>query len=179
MAVLLVLSISAYELATQKAPTHSIHDIIAYYKKLEPQYVDTAKNELDTNSIVESDAAKLKRKGDIFFGLGEYRSAARYYTKYIARVPNDDTVLRNLSFAFFHRGEYAEALEVLSRQMQGDSNLVVAYYNIGQLFLTDEKPFDARDAFTESVRIADSMRRQGRTPPMAERYARQQLARLE
>jgi tetratricopeptide (TPR) repeat protein len=178
-AVLLVAGVSIYELVTAKAPQHSIESIIERYKRIQPMYVDTSKLAADTMAIPDDTAPHLKRKADIFFQLGEYRSASKYYEKYLTKAQPDDTLLRNLSFAYFHRGRYAEALQVLSRQMQGDSNLVVAYYNIGEMFLADEKPFDARDAFAESVRIADSMRRSGRTPPNYERWARSELAKLE
>lgn len=176
-AIILVLGVSTYEWVTQEAPRHSIASIIERYKHIQPMYVDTSK--ADSFFVADDAAPHLRRKADILFELGEYRSASKYYEKYLRKAPADDTLLRNLAFAYFRRGRYAEALEVLSRQMHGDSNLVVAYYNIGQMFLADEKPFDARDAFAESVRIADSMRRVGRTPPDFERRARTELAKLE
>ncbi len=87
-------------------------------------------------------------------------------------------MIGNLSYALFRQGQYAQTLEVLSRQMHGDSNLVVAYYNIGELFLKEEKPFDARDAFRASIHIADSMFRTGRRPPDDARRARDELSRI-
>ncbi|MDP4198392.1 MAG: DnaJ domain-containing protein [Bacteroidota bacterium] len=167
-----------YELlAVQPNPVEPIKDIIARYRRIEPMFIDTSK--ADTAAIPDDSADRLKRHGDILFSLGEYRSAAKYYEQYLRHVPDNDTVLRNLSFAYFRRGRYAESLEVLSKQMHGDSNLVVAYYNIGKMFLADEKPFDARDAFAEAVKIADTMRRSGRMPPDLARRARSELAKLE
>jgi curved DNA-binding protein CbpA len=135
--------------------------------------------ELDTMKVAEDSPERLKRHGNILFSLAEYRSAAKYYELYLRKQPDDDTVIRNLSFAYFKRGRYAESLEVLSKQLRGDSNLVVAYYNIGQSFLHEEKPFDARDAFAAAVKIADTMRREGKRPPEDALRARNALAKLE
>ena len=42
---------------------------------------------------------------------------------YLRKSPPNDTVIGNLSYAYFKRGKYAQTLEVLSRNMHGDSNL--------------------------------------------------------
>jgi tetratricopeptide (TPR) repeat protein len=160
-----------------------IKDIIARYQRIEnaePRpFADALTGTPDTITVPDDSAPKLKRRGDILFGLGEYHSATKYYEKYLQQEPNDDTVIWNLSYAYFKRGRYAESLEVLSKQMHGDSNLVVAYYNIGELFLREEKPFDARDAFLAAVKIGDSMRSTGRPIPDFARRAKYELTRLE
>ncbi len=135
--------------------------------------------EMDTMRFADDSPERLKKRGDILFRLAEFRSAAKYYEMYLRKQPNDDTVIRNLSFAYFERGRYAESLEVLSKQLHGDSNLVVAYYNLGQSFLREEKPFDAHDAFAAAVKIADSMRLEGKRPPEDASRARTALAKLE
>lgn len=172
------IGIVTYELLiVQPNPINPIKDVIARYRHVEPMFVDTSK--ADTTSIPDDSTARLKQYGDIFFSLGEYRTAVKYYDKYLLHVPEDDFVVSNVSFAYFRRGRYADALEVLYKQMHGDSNLVVAYYNIGKMFLAIEKPFDARDAFAEAVKIADTMRRAGRVPPDVASNARSELAKLE
>ena len=160
-----------------------IKDIIARYRQIDKTeslpFGDTLTGSPDTMTVSDDTAPKLKRRGDILFGLGEYRSAAKYYEKYLQKEPNDDTVIRNLSYAYFKRGRYAESLEVLSKQMHGDSNLVVAYYNIGELFLREDKPLDARDAFLAAVKIGDAMHSAGHPIPDFARRAKYELARLE
>lgn len=131
----------------------------------------------DTVQIPDDSLPKLLRKGDILFGLGEYRMAAKYYEKYLSKDSANEDVIKNLSLAYFKRGRYAESLELLSKEMHGDSNLVVAYYNIGELFLKEEKPFDARNAFQATLRVAEHMRLEGRTNEYFDR-AKWQLDRL-
>lgn len=180
LALAALLGTVTYEIVTQPPPSKNpIADLIARYKRLEAPYRDTTVSQFDTMTVADDTAYRLKRHGDILFQLGEYRSASKYYEKYLRAMPEDDTVMRNLSYAYFRRGRYAEALTVLSKQMQGDSNLVVAYYNIGEMFLADQKPFDARDAFAQAVHIADTMRRHGRATPLLAERARHELARLE
>ena len=184
--ILSIIAIVSYEIASRpRVSTDPIKDIIARYEKLSRENAkslgmsDDSLDTTDTSEFAGYSAPKLRRLGDILFGLGEFRSAAKYYEMYLRNAPENDTVIGNLSYALFKRGQYARTLEVLSRQMHGDSNLVVAYYNIGELFLREDKPFDARDAFRASVHIADSMNHAGRKPPDDGRLAKNQLARLE
>jgi curved DNA-binding protein CbpA len=187
VSAVLVAAITIVAIEWKKQPPVTgdpIKDIIARYQQISrtnPQpFIDSAtSSSLDTMTIPDDSAPRLKRHGDILFGLGEYRSASKYYEKYLQKEPGDDTVIRDLSFAYFKGGRYAESLEVLSKQMHGDSNLVVAYYNIGELFLREDKPFDARDAFRAATQIGDSMRVTGRTPPDFARIAKNELARLQ
>ena len=83
-----------------------------------------------------------------------------------------------MSYALFRQGQYAQTLEVLSHDMHRDSNLVTAYYTIGKLFLKEDKPFDARDAFRASIHIADSMSSIGRHPPDVAQQARDELFKI-
>ena len=165
---------------TRPAPAANdpIREIIARYSHADKLPFDSLPPP-DTMTVPNDSVAKLKRKADILFGFGEYRAASKYYEKCLALDSTDEDVMKNLSFAYFKRGRYAQSLEVLTRQMKGDSNLVVAYYNIGELFMREEKPFDARSAFQAAIRIADEMRAEGKSPPSFVGNARKQLAHLE
>jgi tetratricopeptide (TPR) repeat protein len=179
-AALLILStigIISYEIVSRpKRISDPIKDIMARYRSTNTSLMDTLP--LDTLTFPEDTAPKLRRMGDILFGLGEYRSAAKYYEMYLKKAPENDTVIGNLSFAYFKEGRYAQTLQILSREMHGDSNLVVAYYNIGELFLREGKSFDARDAFAAATHIADSMSHAGHQPPDQARLARNELSRI-
>ncbi len=170
-----------YEIASKpKGTGDPIKDIISRYHQNDRLLVEDSLAAVpDTLTFPDDSAPKLRRMGDILFSLGEYRSAAKYYEMYLRKAPANDTVIGNLSYAYFKRGRYAQTLEMLSHEMHGDSNLVVAYYNIGELFLREAKPFDARDAFLASIRVADSMSLQGRHPPDAAQRARNELKHLQ
>jgi len=181
MLILVAAGIISYEIASSPRglPADPIKDIIARYRKSNSILADSLASAPDTITFPDDSAPKLRHMGDILFSLGEYRSAAKYYEMYLKKAPENDTIIGNLSYAYFKEGRYAQTLQILSRQMHGDSNLVVAYYNIGELFLKEDKPFDARDAFLASLHIADSMARAGRHPPDDARRAKATLARLE
>lgn len=176
---LAVLGVLIYEMS-KPAPQSGdpIKELIARYSQPEKLPFDTAPAP-DTMTVANDSLSHLRRRGDILFGLGEYRAASKYYEKCLRVDSTDETLITNLSFAYFKRGRYAQSLEVLSRRMTGDSNLVVAYYNIGQLFMHEDKPFDARSAFQAALKVADHMRSEGRTPPPFITNARSELARLE
>ena len=176
--VLGAITVIVYEFLTvRQRSADPIQDIIARYRYSDSSNRDPSIN--DSGNISDDSAERLKKYGDMYFLIGEYLPATQYYSKYLRQIPGDNGVIRNLSTAYFRRGRYADAVEVLSKQMHGDSNLVVAYYNLGRMFLAVEKPFDARDAFAEAVKIADTMRRAGRAPPVVARNAKSELAKLE
>lgn len=184
--LLFVSGVVAYEL-TQKEPMprDPVSEIIARYRSLAQQQSpdNTVPVDTDTMTVPDDTLPRLKRHGDILFNLGEYRSASKFYEMYLKKDSSDEDVIKNLSYAYFKRGKYAQSLDVLSRQMHGDSNLVVAYYNIGELFLKEEKPFDARNAFQAAVRVGEEMQREGRgeTNGSIDYYikAKSELAKLE
>lgn len=175
--ILCTIGIISYEISTRpKLVSDPIKDILARYHQSSTSLADTLPT--DTLTFPDDSAPKLRRMGDILFGLGEYRSAAKYYQMYLEKAPVNDTIIGNLSYAYFKEGQYARTLQILSREMHGDSNLVVAYYNTGELFLREGKSFDARDAFMAATHIADSMSRAGRQPPDQAQLARKELSRI-
>lgn len=177
--IIVISGIISYELATRpKLPADPIAAIIARNQPTANLFPDSIPAPPDTVSFPDDTAPKLRRMGDILLGLGEFRSAAKYYEMYLKKAPENDTVIGNLSLAYFKEGQFAKTLEVLSREMHGDSNLVVAYYNLGQLFQREGKPFDARDAFRASVHIADSMISVGEHPPDQAGHAKVALAKI-
>lgn len=177
----------SYEIATRpRASADPIKDIIARYEQLEREngrlpekFDDSLLAALNTLEITYDSAQKLRKLGDVSFGLGNYQSAVKYYEMYLRKAPENDTVVGNLSYSLFKLGEYVQTLEELSIKMHGDSNLVAAYYNIGELFLREDKPFDARDAFRAATHIADSMTHTGHKPPHDAMLAKNELSRLE
>jgi tetratricopeptide (TPR) repeat protein len=181
--MLFVTGVIAYEVSQPNPSSRDpISEIIARHRPTAPLPFDAVPIE-DTTTVPDDTLPRLKRHGDILFNLGEYRSASKFYEQYLRKDSTDEDVIKNLSYAYFKRGKYAQSLDVLSRQMHGDSNLVVAYYNIGELFLKEEKPFDARNAFQAAVLVGERMQREGRgSAGGAVEYlvkARSELAKLE
>jgi tetratricopeptide (TPR) repeat protein len=116
---------------------------------------------VDTMQVPDDSLEKLERMADVFYTLGEFKSAAKYWEKCLEKDPGNEVIIRDLSMAYFKRGKYATSLKILSEQMHGDSNLVVAYYNLGVLFTHEEKPFDARNAFEAAHKVAERMQQAG------------------
>ncbi len=177
--VLCTIGILTYEIAKRpKLPANPVADIIARYQPSNHLLTGSLAKPRDTLLIPQDSAPGLRRSGDIFLQAGGYLPASIYYEMYLRKAPENDTVVWNLSYAYFKLGEYARSLQVLSREMRGDSNLVTAYYKIGELFLKEGKSLDARDAFLAATNTADSMSRMGEQPPEAAREASNQLARI-
>jgi curved DNA-binding protein CbpA len=179
--ILVAAGIISYEIvsAPRALQTDPIKDIIDRDRAFNPHFVqDSLANLHDTLTIPDDSAPKLRRIGDTLLSLGEFRLAEKYYELYLKKAPENDTVIGNLSYGLFQQGYYAQTIEVLSSQMRGDSNLVAAYYTIGKLFLKEDKPFDARDAFRASLHIADSMSRAGRPPPDDAHRAKDELSKI-
>jgi tetratricopeptide (TPR) repeat protein len=180
LVLLFVTGVIAYEVTRpEQVVRDPISEIIARYRNA-PRDAPLIE---DTATVPDDTLPQLKRHGDILFSLGEYRSASKFYERYLKKDSGDEEVIKNLSLAYFKRGKYAQSLDVLSRQMHGDSNLIVAYYNIGELFLKEEKPFDARNAFQAALRVGEQMQREGRgsTNGSMDYYikAKSELAKLE
>ena len=185
--ILSAAGVIAYEIGSPpRISTDPVKDIIARYEQLDREngrsrdmFGDSLLATLNTLEFNSDSAQKLRKLGDIAFALSNYQTAAKYYQMYLRKAPENDSVIGNLSYALFELGDIPQTLEVLSVEMRGDSNLVKAYYNIGELFLREEKPFDARDAFRAATHIADSMTHAGRKPPDDGRLAKNELGRLE
>ncbi len=156
-----------------------VKDIIERYRISNTTiFADSLAALRDTVTVPDDSAPKLRKLGDLLFSLGEFHSASKYYEAYLKKAPGNDTIVGNLAYTLFKQGQYAQTFEVLSREMRGDSNLVAAYYTIGELFLHADKPFDARDAFRAAIHVADSMARIGRQPPDDARRARNELEKI-
>ncbi len=145
------------------------------------RHLDTtssALDEADTVKIPDDSLPALERHANALYQHGDWWAAGKYWQKALEQDPTNDSDIRHLSLTYFKRGKYAQSLQILAQQMHGDSNLVVAYYNIGELFLHEEKPFDALNAFEEVKNIADRMNRTGHPTPYAAK-AQEKIAELE
>ncbi len=155
-------------------------------KKLAPlqqiieRHSDTASlnDRTDTLPISEDSLPILQRRADSLFARADFWAAGKYFDKALSIDTTNEQNVRKLSLTYFKRGKYAEAIRTLENQMHADSNLVRAYYDLGELFIHEEKPFDAENAFQEVVVIADRMKRAGRSTPYAVK-AREKLDELE
>jgi tetratricopeptide (TPR) repeat protein len=179
--ILAAVGIIAYEVVSgpRDFDADPIKDMIERYRTFPPQQISDSLDDIqDAFAFPVDSVAKLRQLGDVMLGAGEFRSASRLYDAYLKKAPPNDTVVGELAYALFRQGKYVEAMETISSKMRGDSNRVAAYYKVGKLFLKEDKPFDARDAFRACVHIADSMSRSGRHPPDEARLARDELERI-
>lgn len=138
-----------------KGNTHlmPIDQIIRRHQPFEHRYVVPEKPVKIPNDTLPV----LRNKASILLQFGEYRVAAAYLKRCLEIDSTDEELIRDLSLSYFKQGLYARSLQILSKQMRGDSNLVASYYNVGEMFLSEGKPFDARNSFEEVIRIADRM----------------------
>jgi curved DNA-binding protein CbpA len=155
----------------ETSPLPPIEQIIqrhAYKETAADIYEDTLKVPSDTLPI-------LREKARFLLQFGEFRSASVYLRECLRMDPGNEEIIRDLSLSYFKQGKYGKSLQILSKQMHGDSNLVAAYYNVGELFLSEGKPFDARNSFQEVVRIGDTMTSRDEQSLVFVRKARERL----
>lgn len=129
----------------------------------------------DTVRVPQDSLPVLREKAKFLLQFGEYRSASVYLRECLKQDPGNEDLIRDLSLSYFKQGRYGRSLQILSKQMHGDSNLVAAYYNVGELFLSEGKPFDARNSFQEVVRIGDTMHSSDEASLTFVRKARERL----
>ncbi len=129
----------------------------------------------DTLKIPQDSLPVLREKAKFLLQFGEFRSASVYLRECVKQDPGNEEIIRDLSLSYFKQGRYGKSLQILSKQMHGDSNLVAAYYNVGELFLSEGKPFDARNSFQEVVRIGDTMHTRDEEAVAFVRRARERL----
>jgi tetratricopeptide (TPR) repeat protein len=149
-------------------PIEQIMQRHAYKETAADIYDDTVKVPVDSLPV-------LREKARFLLQFGEFRSASVYLRECLKQDPGNEEIIRDLSLSYFKQGRYGKSLEVLSKQMHGDSNLVAAYYNVGELFLSEGKPFDARNSFQEVVRIGDTMHSRDEEAIVFVRKARERL----
>lgn len=142
----------AFELLNSHPTTVSpIEQIIERHSSPESGKPKEIRVHLSTDSL-----PLLKHEAEILLSIGS-PDAPAYFERCIALEPGNDTLLHDLSMAWFKIGRFDKAFDVLSKGAEGDSDRIAAYAEFGDMFIHMEKPLDARNAFEATIELADSV----------------------
>ena len=111
------------------------------------------KNEQDTLIVPDAPPDRIAQMASALAMLGEYKSAARYWEKYLLNDPHDLVITTNLMLAYMHSEDYSKAVRTIKDHIQGDTNLIVIYSTLGDYFYSQLKPFDADNAYEKVVEL--------------------------
>lgn len=110
-------------------------------------------NEPDTLKIPDVVPERLAQMASVLAMMNEYKSAAKYWEKYLESDPQNLEVTTSLMLAYLHRGEYVKAVGAIRSHVAADTNQMTMYMMLGDYFRTQQKPFDAENAFEKVVEL--------------------------
>jgi len=84
------------------------------------------------------------------FVTGELEKEAQTYELWIQSYPHDDIPHTNLGSNFVSLGQYEKAMSETQEAQRLESNSVIGYANLGQIFLALNRPDDAKAMFEQA-----------------------------
>ena len=110
-------------------------------------------NEPDTLTIPNVAPERLEQMAAALAMMNEYKSAAKYWEKYLESDPNNIEVATSLMFAYLHRDDYVKAVETIRNHVADDTNQIVMYSQLGDYFHERSKLFDENNAYEKVVEL--------------------------
>jgi hypothetical protein len=110
-------------------------------------------NEPDTLKIPNVAPERLAQMASMLAMMNEYKSAAKYWEKYLESDPHNIEVITSLMFAYLHRDDYVKAVETIRNHVAEDSNQVMLYSQLGDYFHERSKLFDESNAYEKVVEL--------------------------
>ena len=111
--------------------------------------------EPDTIKVPDAPPERLEQMAAALAMMDEYKSAAKYWEKYLESDPHNLEVATSLMLAYLRRDEYAKAIQTIRNHIVGDTNLIVIYSTLGDYLRSQHKTFDA-DNTDEKIMELDS-----------------------
>lgn len=106
-------------------------------KALDEEKVLALMNKLQSNP---KDVETLRNLGDLYFGAGDYATAASWQQKIVDINPRDTTALLTLGIALFNTGDTASAEKHWLKVIEIDPANAEAHYDLGFLYLSKNPP---------------------------------------
>jgi hypothetical protein len=111
----------------------------------------------DTIRVPDVPPERLEQMAAALAMMDEYKSAAKYWEKYLLSDPHNLEVTTSLMLAYLRRDEYAKAVQTIRDHVVGDTNLIVIYSTLGDYFRSQHKPFDADNADEKVVELVSKL----------------------
>ena len=113
--------------------------------------------EPDTIKVPDAPPERLAQMASALAMMDEYRSAAKYWEKYLESDPHNLEVATSLMLAYLKRDDYARAVQTIRDHVTGDTNLIVMYATLGEFFRSQHKPFDSDNADEKVIELASKL----------------------
>ncbi|MFI5264101.1 MAG: DnaJ domain-containing protein [Candidatus Kapaibacterium sp.] len=113
--------------------------------------------EPDTIKVPDVPPERLAQMASALAMMDEYKSAAKYWEKYLESDPHNLEVTTSLMLAYLHRDEYAKAVQTIRDHVLGDTNLIMMYSTLGDYFRSQHKPFDSDNADEKVIELASKL----------------------
>ena len=110
-------------------------------------------SEPDTLTIPNVAPDRLEQMAAALAMMDEYKSAAKYWEKYLESDPNNLEVTTSLMFAYLHRNDYVKAVETIRHHVAEDTSRIMMYSKLGDYFRSQSKPFDAGNTYEKIIQI--------------------------
>lgn len=154
------------------------------------EFRDVAASAQDLTRLVPNDAGNWANLGDALMELGDYDGAGQAYARMLAIRPG----LESYNRAAYHKfvtGHPNDAIELMKTAIDAGArsreNIAWCYAELGDMYFKTGKMSEARDAYTEAVKLFPSLHRahaglgriyaaKGDTAAAIERYKRAQAA---
>jgi tetratricopeptide (TPR) repeat protein len=107
--------------------------------------------EPDTITVPDVAPDRLIQMASMLAMMNEYKSAAKYWEKYLVSDPHNLEVSTSLMLAYLRRGDYSRAISTIRDHVTGDTNLIIIYTTLGDFFHDEHKPMDAENAYEKVV----------------------------
>lgn len=114
-------------------------------------------SEPDTLTIPNVSPDRLEQMAAALAMMNEYKSAAKYWEKYLESDPHNLEVTTSLMFAYLRRDEYAKAVQTIKDHVAADTDRIVVYSTLGDYFRSQSKPFDADNAYEKVVELGSKL----------------------
>lgn len=120
-----------------------------------PQLFPVLEN--DTIKVPDAPPERLEQMAAALAMMDEYKSAAKYWEKYLESDPHNLDVTTSLMLTYLRRDEYAKAVQTIRDHIVGDTNLIVIYSTLGDYFRQQHKTFDAENTDEKIIELGSKI----------------------
>ena len=131
------------EMAIQLEQDNKELDAIIYYEKarqLDEKYQDICS----------------RRLAVLYDRVDEQARAMNEYQRLLAKIPNDSTLLNDLGYSYYNRGQWQQAEIYLQKSVKADRSNKRAWINLGMTLAQLDRNAEALEAFQQAVSRAEA-----------------------
>ncbi|MDP4220502.1 MAG: DnaJ domain-containing protein [Bacteroidota bacterium] len=109
--------------------------------------------ESDTITVPNVAPDRLLQMATVLAMMNEYKSASKYWEKYLESDPHNVEVTTSIMLAQLRLNRVAKAMQIIRDHITEDTSLIVIYSELGDYFRAEHQPFDADNAYEKVVQL--------------------------